>query len=152
MYSPFTNGQLGECLSCSDLGRNINIFQQVEEKAFYSSSLFCHPMNKHKCKFYSKATYHGSSVGSQYTRQTLQMKHMARSSSAAMGWWKKPAWAICSGSAHLQLEKCIVMQLVSFYNENVRDGQVLKVIKYTYYKLQNYENITIIYPSMSQNY
>ncbi len=41
VYSPFTNGQVGECRSCSD---------------------------------------HGSSVGSQQTRQTLHVKHMARSS------------------------------------------------------------------------
>jgi hypothetical protein len=30
-------------------------------------------------------TYHGSSVGSQQTRQTLQVKHMARSSPVELG-------------------------------------------------------------------
>jgi len=32
-------------------------------------------------------TYHGSSVGSQQTRHTLQVKHMARSSPVELGWW-----------------------------------------------------------------
>ena len=43
-----TNGQEGECRSCSD---------------------------------------HGSSVGSQQTRQAVQVKHMAMSSPDWFGWW-----------------------------------------------------------------
>lgn len=46
VYSPITNGQFGECLSCS---------------------------------------LHGSSVRSQHTKQTVQVKHIALSSPEAFG-------------------------------------------------------------------
>jgi hypothetical protein len=51
-----------------------------KEKAEYSELVPFHVQSPN-------VTYHGSSVGSQQTRQTLQVKHMARSSPVELGWW-----------------------------------------------------------------
>lgn len=135
--SPFTNGQLGECRSCSDLESSEETFAYILKLKYIAELLskrsglihlsthqFCidcclilfriaevlEPMalfinyiihlefncNLHGlgCNWFADrtinaqltiSTHHGSSVGSQQTRHTLQVKHMALSSPVEAG-------------------------------------------------------------------